>query len=144
MTAPTPDLEALASRLHVAAIHLLRWLRREDDAAGLSAAQLSVISTLIRLGPSRIGDLARAERVTAPTMTRLVQRLERDGLVVRRAGKEDRRQSVVAVTHRAWMLLENGRKRRAEALRERLEDLSAAERRSLAGAVALLERIVDR
>ena len=134
-------LGALASRLYFAAIHLVRWLRREDDPSGVGGAQLSTLSALIKLGPSTIGDLARAECVSAPTMTRLVQRLEREKFIVRRTGKSDRRQSVVAVTSRAWVMLENARRRRAEALRRAMEHMTARERKTLADAAELLERL---
>ncbi len=50
----------LADRLHSAAIHLLRRLRREDDASGLPAPQLSALSVIVFGGPIAIGALADA------------------------------------------------------------------------------------
>src|SRR5437870_5061511 len=71
---------SLADRLHSAAIHLLRRLRRHDAAMGLSAARASALSVIVFGGPVTIGHLARAEQVSAPTITRLVLAMERDGL----------------------------------------------------------------
>ena len=88
----------VADRLHSAAIHLLRWLRREDEAAGLSPARLSALSVVVFGGPLPIGELARAEQVRPPTMTRLVQALERDGLVAREPDPADGRVTRVRAT----------------------------------------------
>src|SRR5690349_25156897 len=80
----------LADRLHSAAIHLLRRLRREDDASGLPAPQLSALSVIVFGGPIALGDLAKAEQVRPPTITRVVAALEADGLVERVQADDDR------------------------------------------------------
>ena len=72
-TSPAQEVDAVADRLHSAAIHLLRRLRVEDEALGISAPRLSVLSVLVFAGPMRIGELAHAEQVEPPTMTRLVR-----------------------------------------------------------------------
>ena len=79
----------VADRLHSAAIHLLRRIRKVDEASGLSAARLSALSVLVFGGPTTLGALARAEQVSAPTMSRLVSGLERDGFVVREVDEGD-------------------------------------------------------
>ena len=81
----------VADRLHSAAIHLLRRIRKVDEASGLSAARLSALSVLVFGGATTVGALARAEQVSAPTMSRLVSGLERDGFVVREAAEDDAR-----------------------------------------------------
>src|SRR3954452_9515904 len=81
----------LADRLHSAAIHLLRRLRREDDASGLPAPQLSALSVIVFGGPITLGALAAAEQVRPPTITRVVATLEESGLVVRETDDADRR-----------------------------------------------------
>ena len=53
----------MADRLHSAAIHLLRRLRVEDEALGISAPRLSALSVLVFAGPRRVGELAEAEQV---------------------------------------------------------------------------------
>src|SRR4051795_7222236 len=81
----------LADRLHSAAIHLLRRLRREDDASGLPAPQLSALSVVVFGGPVTLGDLARAEQVRPPTITKIVGALEAAGLVEREPDVDDKR-----------------------------------------------------
>src|SRR5437764_14845610 len=80
----------LADRLHSAAIHLLRRLRREDDASGLPAPQLSALSVIVFGGPITLGALASAEQVRPPTITKLIAALEGAGLVERDVNDEDR------------------------------------------------------
>src|SRR6478672_923352 len=90
----------LADRLHSAAIHLLRRLRREDDATGLPAPQLSALSVIVFGGPITLGALAQAEQVRPPTITRLVATLEEAGLVERETDASDRRVMRVRATAR--------------------------------------------
>src|SRR6184192_321442 len=80
-----------ADRFHSAAIHALRHVRREDPATGLSAARLSALSVLVFGGARTLGELAKAEHVRPATMTRIVQALEREGLVRRESDPRDRR-----------------------------------------------------
>ena len=86
----------LADRLDSAAIHLLRKLRREDSASGLSAPRLSAprlsaLSVIVFAGPVTMGELAAAEQVRPPTISRLVKDLERQGLVGRKTDPGDER-----------------------------------------------------
>src|SRR5687768_18215141 len=90
---PSPAL--LADRLHSAAIHLLRRVRRADDASGLSAARLSALSVVVFAGPIRISALAKAEQVRTPTMTPIAAALARDGLVTREADTSDARAALL-------------------------------------------------
>src|ERR1039458_5569233 len=90
-TARQPGPEAMAESLHSAAIHLLRKLRRADSASGLNAPRLSALSVIVFGGPLTLGQLAAAEQVRPPTMTRIVQALEAKGLVKKVANPEDRR-----------------------------------------------------
>ena len=132
----------LADRLHSAAIHLLRRLRREDDASGLPAPQLSALSVIVFGGPITLGDLARAEQVRPPTITKVVASLEEAGLVARDVDANDRRIVRVKATARGGKLLHEGRQRRVAALTSSLAGLSAADRATLARAVPVLERVV--
>ena len=109
-------MDAVADRLHSAAIHLLRRLRVEDEALGISAPRLSVLSVLVFVGPMRIGELAHAEQVEPPTMTRLVDGLERDGYVTRAPDPEDARAVQVRATARGTRALKRGRAMRLQAL----------------------------
>lgn len=130
---------AVADRLHAAAIHLLRALRREDRATGVGPAKLSALSVLVVGGPRSMGALARAEQVRLPTMSRLVAALERDGLATRTPDPADGRASRVHATTRGRRVLHRGRARRVAALSGRLEQLSEPERALLARAADLIE-----
>jgi DNA-binding MarR family transcriptional regulator len=132
----------LADGLHSAAIHLLRRLRREDDASGLPAPQLSALSVIVFGGPITLGALAGAEQVRPPTITKLVATLEASGLVERETDADDRRIVRVKATARGAKLLQEGRQRRVASLAEALAGLTAADRAKLAQALPVLERVV--
>ncbi|MGD9954335.1 MAG: MarR family winged helix-turn-helix transcriptional regulator [Burkholderiales bacterium] len=129
---------ALAEALHRAALRLLRRLRREDDASGLSAPRLSALSVLVFRGPQTLGALAAAEQVKRPTMTRLVQGLERDGLVRRASHPGDARSFVIEATSRGRVVMERGKARRVARLEGWIRKLPAAERSALGAAVAVM------
>ena len=130
----------VADRLHSAAIHLLRRLRREDDAAGLSAPRLSALSVVVFGGPLTLGELAAAEQVRPPTMTRLVTALEAQGLVRREADSRDGRLTRVHATAKGQAILAAGRARRVEALARQLDALPPGDLATLERAADILER----
>lgn len=140
--ASPPDLEDLsvvvADRLHSAAIHLLRSARREDPASGLSPARLSALSVVVYGGPLALGELAAAEQVRPPTMTRLVSALEEAGLVAREPDPADGRVTRVRATGEGRRLLDEGRRRRVAYLAERLAGLPPRDLDTLAAAGNLL------
>jgi len=145
MSSPSrPDVREVADRLHSASIHLLRRVRRVDEESGLSAARLSALSVLVFGGPSTLGQLARAEQVSAPTMSKLVSGLERDGLAVREPHSDDGRAVLVRATPKGRRILEQGRARRTEELARLLEDLSHDELELLESAARLLEAAASR
>lgn len=134
--------EELASRLHSASIRLLRLLRRNDEASGLTGPRLSALSVLVFSGPLSLAQLAAAEQVRPPTMSRIVDGLVEAGLVLREAKPGDRRSVRIAATDAGRRLLEAGRERRVRALTERLQALAESERRALARGVEILERTI--
>lgn len=136
-----PSTIELADRLHSAALHLLRRLRREDDASGLPAPQLSALSVLVFGGPLTLGELARAEQVRPPTISKLIVVLEARGLVDRVVDAHDRRIVRVKATARGTKLLHDGRQRRVAALVASLTALSASDRTALARSLPVLEKI---
>jgi DNA-binding MarR family transcriptional regulator len=138
---PAPTV---AERLHAAAIHLLRRLRRQDDAMGLTPARASALSIMVFGGRVTIGQLAQAEQVSAPTMTRLVVGLERDGLVRREDDPHDGRVVWLKATAKGTRILHGGRRRRVQALAADLATLDPAERETLAAAADILERMLSR
>ena len=131
----------LADRLHSAAIHLLRRLRAEDEASGLTASRLSALSVIVFAGPIRMGELAAAEQVRPPTVSRLVKELEREGLVRRVPDPWDARAQRVEATAEGRRLLDEGRRRRVETLAADLAEMPPADAELLARAAALLERL---
>ena len=135
------DVEQMAERLHGAAIHLLRRLRREDDASGLTAPRLSALSVIVYAGPITLGALAQAEQVRPPTMTRIVAALEADNYVAREPSPDDGRVTLVRATPAGRRLLEEGRTRRTSVLARQLAALPATDLAALEQAVAILERL---
>ena len=134
--------EQVAARLHSASIRLLRLLRREDDSSGLSAPRLSALSVLVFAGPQSLAELAAAEQVRPPTMSRIVDGLVEAGLVTRDVKPGDRRSVRIAATEEGRRLLEAGRERRVRALTARLARLAESERRALTRGVEILEQVV--
>src|SRR5215467_15642874 len=116
----------IADRLHSVAIHLLRRLRVRDLASGIGPAQLSALSVLVFGGPRSLGELAEAEQVRPPTMSRIVTGLERDGLV-RRHVTEDKRRVRLEATAKGTKMLWEGRKRRVESLAVAVQLLDVTE-----------------
>jgi DNA-binding MarR family transcriptional regulator len=109
---------------------------------GLTPARASALSIMVFGGPITIGALARAEQVTAPTATRLIVGMERDGLVRRQDDGHDRRVVWLHPTPKGTRLLHQGRRRRVAALAEEVASLSASEREMLAAAADILERML--
>ena len=128
----------VADRLHSAAIHLLRYLRRADVETGLTAARASVLSVVVFGGPTTIGDLATAEQVSAPTMTKLITSLEGEGLVRRVADERDRRVVRVHATPQAARILRRGRAARVKILADQLRALDAKDLATLGRAADVL------
>jgi DNA-binding MarR family transcriptional regulator len=132
----------LADRLHSAAIHLLRRLRRQDAASGLTAPRLSALSVVVFGGPLTLGALAAAEQVRPSTMTRLVAALEEAGLVERAASPDDGRRVILRATQDGERLLREGRTRRVQSLARHLSALPAEDRATLERAADILQELV--
>jgi DNA-binding MarR family transcriptional regulator len=129
----------LAVQLYVALGRVVRGLRQEAPRSEIGPGGLSVLVTLDQQGPQRIGALAEAVAVTAPSMTRIVNALEAEGLVARAVDPEDRRAQVVAVTSAGRALLTSGTEAKLAALRDRLAALPAADRDRLEAALPALQ-----
>jgi DNA-binding MarR family transcriptional regulator len=132
----------MADRLHSAAIHLLRRLRVRDRESGVGPAQLSALSVLVLGGgPRSLGELAEAEQVRPPTMSRIVAGLVRAGLV-RRGKTEDGRRVRLEATSKGTRILQEGRRRRVESLAQALASLSNQNRGKLRELIAHLEKVI--
>lgn len=132
--ATEPDPFDVADRIHTAAIRLLRYVRKADLAAGISAPQLSALSVLVFNGPQTMTQLASAEQVRLPTVSKLVAELESRELVVRGTDPSDRRVSRIFPTKKGRTLLEESRRRRLTRLVESLSRLSKPQLTALASA----------
>ncbi|MBP6014100.1 MAG: MarR family transcriptional regulator [Alphaproteobacteria bacterium] len=108
---------------------------------GLSAPKASALSVLVFGGPQTLKDLAAAEQVRAPTMSRLVAELEADGLATKAGDTQDRRALRIAATAKGKALLEAGRERRLSVLTAQVEGLSRTERDLLRKAAEILVRL---
>jgi len=135
--------EAVAEGLHSVAVRLLRRLRKEDDRAGVGPARLSVLSVLVFGGPCRMKDLAAAEQVKPPTMSRVVAGLEGAGLVRRETDRRDGRSVRVEATARGRKLLEGARLRRVAVLANRLKRLPAEKLVVIEESVGILKEWID-
>jgi DNA-binding MarR family transcriptional regulator len=119
-------------------------IRYLSDRSGLSLAASFVLNRLHREGPSRLTDLAAKEGVSQPSMTQLIQRMERHGLVARRTDPEDGRVALVVVTEAGTTILHGRRQVRRERLAELLTTLTPDEARALALAAEVALPILRR
>jgi DNA-binding MarR family transcriptional regulator len=131
----------VADAVHSAAIHLLRGVRKEDVLTGVGPARLSALSVLVFGGSMRLTDLARAEQVKPPTMTKIVAGLEASGLVKRRTDARDARAVKLEATARGSKLLQAGRQRRVRRLAQALRGATPEELGVLARAAIIMEHI---
>lgn len=139
--ASDPDLVRAASELNSGAIHLLRSLAAVDRQAGLTRARLSALSVLVFGGSRTLGELALAEGVAGPTMTRIVDGLITEGLAERRPHPTDGRAVTIAATARGETLMRAAQQRRIEAIVAALASVPAERRRKLVSAAGLLDQV---
>lgn len=130
-----------ADRLHSVAIHLLRRVRRSDPLTGVPAAQLSALSVLMG-GPRTLGEMATAEQVRPPTMSKLVADMERVGLVRRSSDPEDARVVRLEMSAKGRRVLSKGRELRIADIERLVHRLRPEERDSVADAVGIVERML--
>jgi DNA-binding MarR family transcriptional regulator len=142
LKASSPDAVALATDLHAIAIRLLRQVRQEDDASGLTAGRLSALSVLVFGGRMTLGELAAAERISLPTMTRIAAALNAAGYVRRSVDPNDRRYVYLEATRRGEALLNEGRRRRVERLSTLISGLSRRELEACERALSALRRVL--
>jgi DNA-binding MarR family transcriptional regulator len=140
--APRPETIAAADRLHSAAIHLLRRVRKQDEASGVGPAQLSALSVLVFAGPKTLGELAAAEQVKPPTMSRIVAGLKRSRLIEITRDPGDARRMHIRPTAKGADLLQQGRRRRIAYLAEHLGTMTTRELAQLSAAADILGKLL--
>ena len=139
--APGVDELALseAAELYLSLGRIMRALRRAGDAGSLSPGAGSALATLARSGPQRLGDLAAAERVTAPTMSRIVASLEQSGHVARTPDPRDKRASELSATEQGRSLVNGLTSERIQHLARVLDRLEPGQRKAAGEALDALE-----
>lgn len=141
MTVRKRPLADVAGDLNSAAIHLLRGLRATDRGAGLTPARLSALSVIVFGGPCTLGQLARAEDVAGPTMTRIVDGLVGLGLAERRPHPDGARMVLIAPTARGRKVMFAARDARLEVIVAALRRLPVDDRHRVAEAAAALREV---
>lgn len=140
-TAGPPDLAQVASALNSGAIHLLRSLAAVDRQSGLPRARLSALSVLVFGGSRTLGELAAAEGVAGPTMTRIVDGLIAEHLAERRPHPTDGRAVLIAATTAGEALMRTAQRRRIDVLVTAVSGLPPDQRPILAAAGPLLDEL---
>lgn len=146
--APSPPARStlavpeIASRLRLSATRLARRLRQEAGA-GLSPSQLSALAVISNYGPLTLGALAEHERVAPPSITKVVSKLESDGLVTRTPCPDDRRVCRVAISADGAALVEESRRRKTAWLTARISELDPDDQRRLADALDVLDELTS-
>jgi DNA-binding MarR family transcriptional regulator len=139
--ATTSTIHGLAGHLRIAVARTARRLRQE--AGGLSPTLTAALATVDHHGPLTPSELAQRERVQRPTATRIIARLEADGLVVRTADPSDGRSSLIAISAAGRALLHAVRTRKDAYLAKRLRTLAPEDRATLERAAVPLERLLE-
>jgi DNA-binding MarR family transcriptional regulator len=139
-TTSTPDL---AGRLRLTIVRTARRLRQEAGTE-LSPSLTAALSTVERHGPLTPSEVALRERIQRPTVTRVLTRLEEQGLVERTPDPQDRRSSLVSATDAGRALLAELRTRKTAFLAHRIDGLDADDRATLARAAEILEGLIAR
>lgn len=132
----------IGDTLHSSAIHLLRKVRAKDRSSGIGPAQLSALSVLVFGGSRSLKELAEAEQVRPPTMSRIVVGLEKAGLLRRRPTNDKRRMTLEA-TARGIKILQEGRQRRVEMLVSGLQQMDRQELLEAEEAARFLQKFVE-
>jgi DNA-binding MarR family transcriptional regulator len=136
------DLNSLFESLIVTA-HRLTRIAAQTTGSTTPSAVWNALSILSTSGPLRVGDLARAARVTQPSMTKLVNQLSADELVLRIADTNDSRAWLIAITDRGRTGLQHWRETLGRALGPMFADLEESDVQTLTRAVELLRSRTD-
>ena len=141
---PSPAIASsiLPGRLRMAVTRLARRLRQQIEP-DVTASQFAALTSIERLGPLSLGELAAVERVQPPTLTKVVTKLEGLGYVLREPDPADRRIARVRLSPDGERFIAESRHRRNAYLAGRIERFSPQELADLERALPLLERLVD-
>jgi DNA-binding MarR family transcriptional regulator len=135
--------DGLVRELRPLIFRLYYVVRRQTPQLQLTLTQGSVLAGLVRNGPTRMSALADLESVRVPSMTELVARMERLGLVCRESDPDDRRAVLVHVTDEGRRFHDDLIAAREEFLRDRLDALSPTDRDAINSALPALQRLLE-
>jgi len=144
MTSPTrtTDTTELATRFRFVLFPLVRRLRQQN--VDLTASQASALATISRFGPLTVGELAKAEHISSPMVTKIAKALQEDGLVTRTDDPTDKRITNLAITKDGERRLERSRSRKNAWLARKFEDLTADELTAIEAVIPVLERLTSK
>jgi DNA-binding MarR family transcriptional regulator len=137
------ELEA-SERLRAVIGRLSRRLRPTLAGAGLTPSQISVLFTVVRLGPIGLSELAAIESLNATMLSRITAQLGEAGLIVRSADPDDRRSANVSATAAGKRIRERIHRERTRALGAHVEQLDEEQREALWNALPVLEQLAAR
>ncbi|MEY2460027.1 MAG: hypothetical protein QOG30_1857 [Acidimicrobiaceae bacterium] len=138
----TIDHTDLATRFRFALFPLVRQLRHHN--VDLTASQASALASISRRGPLTVGELAKAEHVSSPMITKIAKGLEEEGLVTRTVDPADKRVTQMAITKEGERRLERSRSRKNAWLARQFDNLSPEELNAISAVIPVLERITSR
>jgi DNA-binding MarR family transcriptional regulator len=136
-------ISELAATLRPSLLRLTRMVRNQRVDMSITLTQLSAMATLWKQGPMSAGELAAAERVQPPSMTKVLANLEERGLIRRDAHPTDRRQAIVSITDAGVALLDEERKSRDAWLSQQLAKLTPDERAAIRNVVPVLDKLAE-
>lgn len=135
--------QSLANEFSIMAVRLVRWLRAADPSPALSGPEASAMAVIVYSGGVTPSRLAELEQVRRPTISRVLEGLEKRGLVRRDVDPDDKRSSIISPTLQGLDLWQAGQLRRVAPLAERIAALDADERRQLVAVMPLLSKLTD-
>ena len=142
MSAVATDPVVVANRLRPILHKLGRHLRRETHSLGVTGGQISLLAEIRRNPGIGVRELAAAERMSSPGMSKYVARLEGAGLV-RRTETTDRRRTGLELTDEGQAVLRSVRSRRTAWLAARLRNLDPHDLAILDAAIEPLTRLLE-
>ena len=127
-----------ANRLNSLSIHMMLRVSQATHGDEITPARQSLLSVIVFGGPVNVSELARAENVSVPAVTRMLDALETDGLAYREPSEDDRRAVNVLPTEAGLHVMEAARARRVQRIADELSFLTREELEVVLKAAELL------
>ena len=137
-----PRAEVVAAELRPVLLRLARELRKETEQTGVTACQETLLRLVQQSSGHSLAELAAAEGISPPSLSRHIDRLEHAGLIERVRSTGDRRRVGLRLTRDGLRLLRRSPARRATWLAERLRALEQSELEAIDDAVRALRALL--